>query len=138
MATLQLAHHHPRFHALISYLARVPSVETNKTPSCGIGSGLLDDGTWWVKFTIDIAQPLAWNVVQEFGHVLNYLSLNEKLPTVFKPVSPPPHLNGGPRDYLSWLIECPIDQMVPDTVAEWLEGRLPRPVDDMRQWDINS
>jgi len=132
---LDLSHHHPRFHALIGYLARIPSVETNETPSCGVGSGLFDDGTWWVKFTLDIAHPLAWCVVQECGYVLNYLSLNEKLPTVFKPVSPPPDLNGGPRDYLSWVIECSLERMAPDTVAEWLEGRLPRPVDDLTQWE---
>ena len=33
------------------------------------------DGYWWVKFTIDIEHPLAWSVVQELGHVLNYVSL---------------------------------------------------------------
>jgi hypothetical protein len=32
------------------------------------------------------------------------------------------------------VIECPIDAMAPDVVAEWLEGRLPRPVDDPAQW----
>jgi hypothetical protein len=134
---LDLSYHHPRFHVLISYLARIPSIETNDTPSHGIGSGLLDDGTWWVKFTIDIANPLAWNVVQECGYVLNYISPNERLPTVFKPVSPPPYLNGGP-EFLSWVIECPLDQMQPDEVAEWLEGRLPRPVDDLNQWNADE
>jgi hypothetical protein len=95
-----LSHHHRQFHALIGYLIRVPSIKTNATTSFGIGSGI-DDDVWWVKFAIDITHPLAWNVVQELGHVLNALSLDEKLPTVFKPVSPPPYLNGGPRDYLS-------------------------------------
>jgi hypothetical protein len=129
--------HDPRFHNLISYLARVPAVETNSTPSGGIGSGVAD-GIWWVKFTLDLSHPLAWNVVQEFGHVLNYLSLNEKLPTVFKPVSPPPYLNGSPQEFLSWVIECPDEQMRPDTVAEWLEGRLPRPVEDQSLWTENE
>jgi hypothetical protein len=59
-----------------------------------------------VKLTIDIGHPLAWHVVQELGHVLNYLSTTERLPTTFKPVSPPPYLNGGPRAFLSWVIEC--------------------------------
>jgi len=131
---MDLNHHHPRFHELISFLVRVPGVEANQTPSGGIGSGLFDNGTWWIKFAIDLRHPLAWNVVQEFGYVLNYLSLNEKLPTVFKPVSPPPYLNGGPHEFLSWVIECPIDQMKPGTVAEWLEGRLPKPVEDTTQW----
>ena len=125
--------HHPRFHKLIDYLVRVPAVQTNSTPSRGLGSGL-ENGTWWVKFSIDLKHPLAWNVVQEFGHVLNYISVQERLPTTFKPVSPPPYLNGGPYEYLSWLIECPTDAMAPGVVADWLEGRLPKPVDDQSQW----
>ena len=46
-------------------------------------------GAWWVKCAIDIDHEFAWNVVQELGHVLNYVSLDERLPTVFMPVSPP-------------------------------------------------
>src|SRR5436309_1824162 len=125
--------HHPRFHKLIDYLARVPSVAGNSSPSRGFGSGL-DDGTWWVKFSLDLRHPLVWNAVQELGHVLNYLSIQEKLPTTFKPVSPPPYLNGGPLEFLSWLVECPLSAMEPTTVAEWLEHRLPHPVDDHTQW----
>ena len=115
------------FATLLGYLERVPPVEGS------IGHGYDDDGNWWVKFSIDIAHPLAWNAVQELGHVLNYVSLNERLPTTFKPVSPPPYLNGGPRDFLSWVIEGTSD-LVPSTCADWLEGRLPRPVDDLDQW----
>ena len=128
------SNHHPKFRALIDYLCRVPTVEHNQTPSLGIGAG--DDASvWWVKFSIDIEHPLAWNVVQEFGHVLNYLSVEERLPTVFKPVSPPPYLNGGPRKYLSWVIECNSADMTPAAIAQWLEGRLPRPVDDVSKWN---
>jgi hypothetical protein len=87
-----------------------------------------------VKFAIDLDHPLAWSVVQELGYVLNYLSLNERLPTVFMPVSPPPYLNGGPRDYLSWVIESKAKDFTPDVCTQWLEGRLPRPVDDLAQW----
>jgi hypothetical protein len=125
--------HDARFQKLIDYLVRVPSVQTNSTQYRGFGSGR-DDHIWWIKFSIDIRHPLAWNVVQELGYVLNYLSLEERLPTTFKPVSPPPYLNGGPADFLSWVIECPVDDMAPDVVADWLEGRLPRPVDDPAQW----
>ena len=125
--------HHPRFHKLIDYLARVPAIQTNTAPSRGLGSGLMDE-TWWIKFSIDLSHPLAWHVIQELSHVLNYLSVQERLPTTFKPVSPPPCLNGGPHDYLSWVIECSIDAMKPGTVADWLEGRLPEPVDDLTQW----
>lgn len=126
--------HDPLFHKLIAYLARVPAVATNETRHGGFGTGL-DGGTWWLKFSLDLDHPLAWNVVQEMGHVLNYLSVEEKLPTTFKPVSPPPYMNGGPREFLSWLIECPLERMEPDKAAEWLEGGLPRPVDDLAEWD---
>lgn len=125
--------HDARFGKLLDYLARVPSMQVNDTPSRGLASGRNDE-IWWVKFSLDLNHPLAWNVVQEFGHVLNLLSAEERLPTSFKPVSPPPYLNGGPREFLSWVIECPIDAMEADTVAQWLEGRLPRPVEDQGQW----
>jgi hypothetical protein len=120
------------FVELDSYLSKVPAVVTP------FGSGSNETGRWWFKFSIDIDHPLAWEVVQELGHVLNYLSLDEQLPTTFKPVSPPPYMNGGPREYLSWVIECHDPEFEPKTTAEWLEGRLPRPVDDLSQWAKND
>ncbi len=113
---------------LATFLKRVPAITGE------IGRGVSDDGQWWVKFTINIEHHLAWNVVQELGHVLNYLSLEERLPTVFMPVSPPPYMNGGPKDFLSWVIECKDREFTPSKAAEWLEGRLPRPVDDLSEW----
>ena len=92
---------------------------------------------WWVKFGIDIANPLAWHVVQELGHVLNYVSIEERLPTVFYPASPPPYMNGGPEDFLSWVIETKDPEFSPDRAREWLEGRLPRPVEDLEQWNTD-
>src|SRR5690242_18991419 len=89
----------PDFKALLAFLRRVPAMQPR------FGTGRLDDGNWWVKFALDIGHPLAWHVVQEFGCVLNYLSLDERLPTVFMPVSPPPYMNGGPEHFLSWVIE---------------------------------
>ncbi len=115
------------FAKLTNYLGRVPSIQEP------ISHG--SDATgWWVKFSLNLDHPRAWQVVQELGHVLNYLSIDERLPTVFKPVSPPPYLNGGPRDYLAWVIEAETVDFRPDTCAEWLEGRLPKPVDDDAQW----
>ena len=125
----------PDFTGLVGFLRRVPALISNDTPSFGIGRGTDDSGAWWVKFGLDVDHPLAWHVVQELGHVLNYLSIEDRLPTSFKPVSPPPYMNGGPRDYLSWVIECPAGTMMPDDVAQWLEGRLPRPVDEEASWD---
>ena len=81
--------------SLVDFIATIPAIKLTDAPSRGIGSGA-DQDIWWVKFGIDIEHPLAWNVVQELGHVLNLLSLEEPLPTVFKPVSPPPYMNGGP------------------------------------------
>ena len=117
----------PDFSNLLSYLSELPAVD----PS--IGHGSLSDGGWWVKLRLDIGHPLAWHVVQELGHVLNYVSLDERLPTIFMPVSPPPYLNGGPADFLSWVIEAEAG-FGPDLCREWLEGRLPRPVSDETSW----
>src|SRR5512138_2054772 len=120
------------FTSLVKFLERVPPVTGS------IGTGDLGEGGWWVKFSIDIEHDLAWQAVQELGHVLNYLSLDERLPTVFKPVSPPPYLNGGPDEYLSWVIECDDPQFKPGTVAKWLEERLPKPVDDEDEWERDT
>ncbi len=113
---------------LKEFLSKVPAIEGK------IGSGLLDDGCWWVKFAINVEHRLAWRVVQELGHVLNYLSVSERLPTVFMPVSPPPYLNGAPKEFLSWVIECRDMDFKPETCVQWLEGRLPQPVNDEEQW----
>ena len=120
------------FTTLENYLLRIPAVQGP------IGKGTDDEGLWWVKFSIDIDDPLAWNVVQELGHILNYLSLNERLPTLFIPVSPPPYMNGGPRDFLSWVIECKSKDFPPGTCQKWLEGRLPNPVGDESAWNTDD
>ena len=116
------------FEKLLGFLARVPAIQP------GIGTGPLDGTGWYAKFGIDIHHQLAWRVVQEFGHVLNYLSINERLPAVFKPVSPPPYLNGGPEEYLSWVIESNDPSFTPNDAATWLEGRLPVPVENEAEW----
>jgi hypothetical protein len=120
------------FTSLLAFLARVPAIEAS------IGKGKTNDGRWWVKFSIDTQHALAWHVVQEFAHVLNYVSVNERLPTRFIPVSPPPYLNGGPKEFLSWVIECDDPTFKPGTATEWLEGRLPRPVEDPSQWPTDE
>jgi hypothetical protein len=119
------------FSTLVEYLQKIPAVSKRGR----IGSGSHDAGHWWVKFEIDIGHPLAWHAVQELGFVLNYVSLSERLPTKFYPVSPPPYLNGGPSDFLSWVIENTDPQFLPDMAQQWLEGRLPQPVDDLTQWN---
>ena len=122
----------PAVEPLVTFLKRVPAIRD------GIGSGTLDDAGWWAKFVIDISHPLAWRTVQELGHVLNYVSINERLPTLFMPVSPPPYMNGGPSDFLSWVIECRDPAFSPANAAEWLEGRMPNPVEDAVAWAVDD
>lgn len=120
------------FTTLVDFLIKIPAVEKS------IATGANDEGFWWVKFKIDIGHDLAWSVVQELSCVVNYISLNERLPTVFYPVSPAPYLNGGPADFLSWVIETKDTDFKPGTLQKWLEGRLPQPVDDIAQWPIDN
>jgi hypothetical protein len=122
------------FQPLLDYLKKLPAAD----PSIGSGTGTGEGSLWWVKFIIDVDHPMAWRIVQELGHVLNYVLLNKRLPTIFMPVSPPPYMNGGPRDFLSWVIESRDPGFTPADCAEWLEGRLPRPVDDPEQWKLDE
>jgi hypothetical protein len=117
-----------QFISLQTFLSDVPAVDGP------IAHGTNEEGLWWVKFKIDIKHPLAWQVVQEIGHVANYLSLNEKLPTSFYPVSPPPYMNGGPEEFLSWVIENTDKEFRPAALKTWLEGRMPQPVNDESAW----
>jgi hypothetical protein len=118
------------FKSLTDYLLKVPGIESPIT------TGTDDQGLWWIKFQIDIENSLAWNVVQELSSVLNYISVSERLPTIFYPVSPPSYLNGGPAEFLSWVIESKDKEFKPGALMKWLEGRLPRPVDDPEQWNM--
>lgn len=112
---------------LTGFLRRVPSVRV-------LSHSPVTEPQWWIKLNIDIASPVAWHVVQSLGYVLNYLSLDEPLPTVFRPVSPPPYLNGGPDDFLSWVIEAQIPFLDAGVIASFLQGRLPQPVEDSAAW----
>ena len=120
------------FQPLIAYLESMPAIRP------GIAQEMNTDGTWYVKFRIDIGHSLAWHVVQELGCVVNYLSLNERLPTVFYPVSPAPYMNGGPDDFLSWIIESTVADFTPADLQIWLEGRLPDPVSDPEAWPLDE
>ncbi len=112
---------------LVQFLNKIPSVEV-------ISSDLTLDAYWWIKLNIDISHKLSWEVVQELGFVLNYISLSEPLPTVFKPVSPPPYLNGRAEEFLSWVIESTFNYIDPKWIKEVLEERLPNPIDDEKEW----
>ncbi len=118
---------HPMFQEISDLIRKTPSASF-------LSSGMMEKG-WWVKMKIDIGHNLAWQVVQEYAFVLNGISTTEKLPTVFKPKSAPPYLNGGPEDYLYWIIECPVNDFTPEIAKGWLETRLPTPIDDLAQWE---
>jgi hypothetical protein len=126
----------PDFEALLAFLERLPAIRL-PTGRRSIGHGLFANGTWWVKLSLDTRHPLAWRHVQELGHVLNHVSLTDRLPTVFMPVAPPPALNGG-VEFLSWVIESTDPSFMPHECARWLEERLPRPVDDLGQWQTEE
>jgi hypothetical protein len=118
----------PENKELVEFLGRIPAIKW-------IADGFHENGLWWVKFQIDIDNKYAWSVVQELGCIVNYISINERLPTVFYPVSPAPYLNGGPREFLSWIIENKDIEFTSNDLRRWLEGRLPNPVDDLDQWN---
>ncbi len=119
------------FKTLTDYLEKIPGIMTP------IATGS-EEGLWWIKFQIDIDHDLAWRAVQELSCVINYLSIDERLPTTFYPVSPAPYMNGGPKDFLSWVIETKDKEFKPGTLMKWLEGRLPQPVDDLEQWSTDD
>ena len=122
------------FERLHQFFCKVPSVQEARIMAHGADG----EHAWWFKFSIDVEHALAWQTVQELGHVLNYLSTNERLPTLFFPVSPPPYMNGEAKDFLSWIIQCNHPEFSPDVVCDWLEARLPNPVDDESQWKIKT
>lgn len=117
------------FRSLVEFMKRIPAIR--HPMATGANNGL-----WWVKFYVDISHELAWHVIQELGHIINYLSLDERLPARFYPVSPPPYMNGGPKDFLSWIIENEDKEFKPGTLKKWLEGRLPNPVDNPEEWKL--
>ena len=47
-------------------------------------------------------------------------------------------MNGEAKEFLAWVIQCNHAEFSPDVVAEWLEGRLPNPVDDLEKWKIET
>jgi len=118
------------FISLKEYLLKIPAV------IAVFAHGVYEDGNWWIKLRLDLDNKYAWHAVQELGCVVNYISIDERLPSTFYPVSPAPYINGGPDEYLSWIIESKDPEFKPGTLMKWLEGRLPQPVDDLDAWDM--
>lgn len=124
------------FAPIVALLESLPALD-RPDGSTAVGKGALPDGGWWVKFSLNVEHTSAWRHVQELGHILNYLSVEERLPTQFFPVSPPPYLNGG-VEFLSWIIVCQDPQFTPEDCARALSGRLPDPLDDLRAWQLDD
>lgn len=122
------------FDRLYQFFCKMPSVQKQRIVAHGSDGNI----AWWFKFNIDVEHPLAWQTVQELGHVLNYISRDERLPTQFLPVSPPPYMNGEAKDFLAWVIQCNHADFSPDVVCDWLEARLPNPIDDESKWKIKT
>ena len=117
---------------LVDFISQMPAIDPT------ISSELDEEGRWFVKFQINIHHQLAWRVVQELSNVINLLSNDERLPTIFYPVSPPPYINGGPEECLSWVIQCGDPEFAPSALVEWLLERLPSPVDEEYSWNIEN
>jgi len=112
---------------LVEFLNTIPGIDI-------INSSNSMDGLWWVKFNIDMKHKLSWHIIQNLGFILNYISITERLPTVFMPVSPPPYLNGGPKYFLSWVIESKLGWVDPMYILNILRERLPENVEDEDTW----
>ena len=115
------------FTALAEYLHRVPGIRS-------VSKGRDSDPGWEIELELDLDDGLAWATVQELAYVLNMLSIEDRLPARFLPVSPPPYLNGGPREFLSWMIQSMRNDFSPKHCKDWLESRLPSPVQDRAEW----
>ena len=118
--------HDPRFARLVEFLSLIPAVEADDTPARGMEAEASGAG-WRVGFVIDVFHDLSWETVQELAHALNGSGVAS-----FKPVSPAPDQNGGPDEFLSWVIEG--GARSPDEVADHLRATLPSPVESERAW----
>jgi hypothetical protein len=115
------------FSSLVRYVKAIPCVQEAE------GYNEMAD-LWNFHLKLDITHEIAWHVVQYFAYVLNGLSLSVNLPTRFFPITPPVDLNGGPYDFLGWMIQCSDPQFSPDRCRDWLASRLPTPVGDITAW----
>lgn len=114
-----------RFKKLELLIAQLPAIGSP------IASGVYETGFWWVKFSIDIQHDKSWEVIKMLAYTINYLSISERLSTVFFPVCPSSFSQENPEKNLTWIIESTSQDFVPDELAIWLENRLPNLGDDV-------
>lgn len=118
-----------KINELVEFLGKLPSVKDVHFEN--------KNGDWWVMLHLDIFNPYAWNVIQELAFVLNNVAITERFPAIFYPKSPPPYLNGGPADFLSWIIENGDKGFTPEILVEQLKNYLPDP-EDLEEWYLDE
>ena len=101
---------------------------------CVQGVVFVNINSWYIKLDFDLNSKIVWNVIQELSFVLNNLSLLKKLPVIFKPISPPPYLNGGPERFLSWIIEPTSQGVDPTIIISTLAMYLPTQIENEKAW----
>ncbi len=47
-------------------------------------------------------------------------------------------MNGEAKQFLAWVIQCNHPDFPPDVICDWLEARLPSPVEDIEKWKIKT
>ena len=122
---------HDRCHKLEELIAHLPVVDAP------VSSGIYENGFWWVKFDINLQHPMSWRVIQVLAHTINYLSISERLSTVFYPLSPSPFAEGVSLKSMYWIIEFNSQDFSPNELSAWLESRLPAGNDEAAWATIN-
>lgn len=110
-------HSFPALDQLREVLQRAPAVHV-------LGTGRHADGNWWVRVSLDVRNPLVWDVVREFGCVVDYLSPERPWRLVFMPGFHAPGVRGE-HDCSSWMLASQDPTLSPAAVARWLEICLP-------------
>ncbi|MEM8706317.1 MAG: hypothetical protein AAGE98_07665 [Actinomycetota bacterium] len=111
------------FTTLVDYVGRLPAVRGRVSTS----ADAISTTGWWVSFRLDVDDPLAWRSIQEVGHALNGV-VGDGVDVWFGPTSTGPW-QGGPRDFLDWVICSPDGATRPGTVAKRLADAIPEPFD---------
>lgn len=103
---------------LAAFLERLPGVSV-------LAFELAPTTRWRVVIEICAGHELAWRVVQELSFVLNYISVSERLPTVFRPLAK------------GWSVESTLPHVDPRAIAQCLESYVPSP-EDPEDWDVEG
>jgi hypothetical protein len=89
---------------------------------------------WSCHIRMDLTHEIVWHLIQGIAFVINDTSITGKLPATFYPTSPPPYLNGGPYNYLHWIIRSESPEFIPDYCCEWFINRFPNNPEFNESW----